>query len=583
MNKQIAFRLLLIAIAALVLMACAGPPPTAAPAAPPVVVTAPPVVVTAPPIVQTVIVAGTPQVQVITPTAVPPPTKASAGSDTLVVSLDRVITGGMDATQTVESTGKTASFEISETLVDFDEATNTVKPKLAESWEAGSDGLTFTFHLRKGVKFQDGTDFNADAVVASLMRVYDPKNPLHDTGVYPTASYAPIKLVEKVDDSTVKITADHTDPIFMWRMSLEPTFIESPTAIQKYGKDYTNHAVGTGPFELVSFDPQTKVVLKRFDGYWGTKPSFTNLIFKVNPDNQSKVADLLAGNVDMITWPPSDQLDTLKSTAGIKVGTFPLRWLSYITLNATTAPFNDPVVRQAVNYAFDRATLANVLNKGTSIPSDTVWYKGAYAFEPNYTKYPFDPAKAKSLLDQDGWTVPSGGTVREKNGKPLQFRLIQAGTLYGPEEPIPELFQSNMKDIGMDAIITKVDPSVFFDPKVGASNPANQEAAVFGWIATVPDPALVFDRFTKRSFPPNGYNMGFYSNPKVEPLYQASLSELDLTKRAQYFTQIQDIVTQDAAILPLGVVTVPMAWSDRVDGFVAKGNQIIELAGVTIK
>ncbi len=573
MKKQIGFRLSLIAITALLLAACGGSPATPAP----------PVVVTAPPVVQTVIVAGTPQVQVVTPTAAPPPTKASAGSDTLVVSLDRVVTGGMDATQTVESTGKTASFEISETLVDFDEATNTVKPKLAESWEAGSDGLTFTFHLRKGVKFQDGTDFNADAVVASIMRVYDDKNPLHDTGTYPTPSYAPIKLVEKVDDYTVKITATHTDPIFLWRMSLEPTFIESPTAIQKYGKDYTNHAVGTGPFELVSFDPQTKIVLKRFDGYWGKKPSYQNLIFKINPDNQSKVADLLAGNVDIITWPPSDQLDTLKKSPGIKVGVFPLRWLSYLTLNATVPPFDDVLVRQAANYAFDRATLANTLNLGTSIPTDEVWYSGAYAFEPNYTKYPFDPAKAKSLLDQAGWTLPAGKTVREKNGKPLTLRLAQAGTLYGPEEPIPELFQSNMKDIGMDVNITKIDPSVFFDPKVGAVNPANQEAAVFGWIAMVPDPALVFDRFTKGSFPPNGYNIGFFSDPKIEQLYKASVAETDLNKRAEYFKEIQRIATDKAAILPLGVVTVPMAWSDRVDGFVAKGNQIIELAGVTIK
>jgi peptide/nickel transport system substrate-binding protein len=519
------------------------------------------------------------------PTAVSQPaqTTAAPAPDTLVVNLDRVNLGGMDASQTVESTGKKAAFHISETLVEFDEATNTVKPKLAEKWEASSDGLTYTFTLRKGVKFQDGTDFNADAVVASLMRIYDDKHPLHDTGKFPYASFAPIKSVEKVDDYTVKVTATRQDPIFLWRMTTEPTYIQSPTAIQKYGKEYTNHAVGTGPFTLVSFDPQSKIVMERFEGYWGTKPSFKNLIFKINPDDQSKVADLLAGNVDIITRPPADQIESLRNTPGIKVDVFPLRWLGYLTLNTSVAPLDDVRVRQAINYAFDRDTLSNVLNKGTTKSQDGIWFQGAYAYEPNYTKYPFNVDKAKSLLDEAGWTLPAGKTVREKDGKPLDIRLAQAGTLYGPEAPIPELFQSNMRDIGMNVKIVKIDPSVFFDDKVGAVNSANQEAAVFGEIAILPDPSLVFDRYTKGSIPPGGYNISFYTNPKVEELYAKSLSETDLDKRAGYFMEIQRIVTADAPIVAHSLVTLPMAWNERVSGFKVRGNVTLDLTGVTIK
>lgn len=511
------------------------------------------------------------------------PAKAQTPADTLVVNLDRVVTGGMDASQTVESTGKTASFHISETLVEFDEATNTLKPKLAEKWEASSDGLTYTFSLRKGVKFQDGTDFNADAVVASLMRIYDDKNPLHETGKFPYASFTPIKSVEKVDDYTVKITASRQDPIFLWRMSLEPTYIQSPTAIQKYGNEYTNHAVGTGPFKLVSFDPQTKIELERFDDYWGTKPSFKSLIFKINPDDQSKVADLLAGNVDVITRPPADQIETLKNTTGLKVDVFPLRWLGYLTLNTSVAPLDDVRVRQAINYAFDRATLADVLNKGTTKATDAIWFEGAYAFEPNYTKYAFDVAKAKSLLEEAGWKLPEGRTVREKDGKPLVIRLVQAGTLYGPEQPIPELFQANMRDIGMSVNIVKIDPSVFFDDKVGAVVSANQDAAVFGEIAFLPDPSLVFDRYTKGSIPPGGYNISFYTNPQVEDLYAKSLSETDLDKRAEYFKEIQKIVSAEVPIVAHSIVTLPMAWSDRISGFKVRGNETEDFSGVTIK
>jgi peptide/nickel transport system substrate-binding protein len=508
--------------------------------------------------------------------------RQDAASDTLTFNLDRVITGGMDASQTVESTGKKASFHISETLLEFDEANNQVLPKLAESWDAAPDGLTYTFNLRTGVKFHDGTDFNADAVVTSLQRVYDENHPLHKNGTFPTASFTPIKSVEKVDDFTVRIVASRKDPVFLWRMTLEPTYIQSPAALEQFGSDYTNHAVGTGPFRLIDYDSQTKVILERFDDYWGTKPSYKNLNFKINPDDQSKVADLLAGNVDVITRPPADQLEQLRNTPGLQVEVFPLRWLGYLTLNSSVPPLDDVRVRQALNYAFDRDTLSNVFNKGTTKSWAQVWFDGAYAYEPNVTKYSLDPNKAKTLLDQAGWALPDGKTIREKNGKPLEIRLAQAGTLYGPEAAIPELFQRNMLDIGMGVNITKIDPAVFFDPKVGAVNPSNQEAAVFGWIAVVPDPSFVFDRFTKASIPPGGYNLSFYSNPRVEELYTASLSELDLDKRAEYFKEIQRIVTDEAPILPLSVVTLPMAWNKRVSGFRVRGNVTVDLTGVTL-
>jgi peptide/nickel transport system substrate-binding protein len=505
-----------------------------------------------------------------------------AATDTLTFNLDRVIVGGMDASQTVESTGKAASFHISETLLEFDEAANAVKPKLAESWDAAADGLTYTFSLRQGVKFHDGTDFNADAVVTSLMRIYDENHPLHANGKNPLASFAPIQSVEKIDDYTVKIVASRKDPVFLWRMTLEPTYIQSPAALQLFGSDYTNHAVGTGPFRLMEFDAQTKIILERFDDYWGAKPVYKTLAFKINPDDQSKVADLLAGNVDVITRPPADQLEQLRNTPGLQVDVYPLRWLGYLTLNSSVPPLDDARVRRAMNYAFDRDTLSNVFNKGTTKSWASVWFEGAYAYEPNVTKYSLDPGAARTLLDQAGWVLPDGKKIREKNGKLLEIRLAQAGTLYGPEAAIPELFQRNMLDIGMTVNITKIDPSVFFDPKVGAVNPANEEAAVFGWIAFLPDPSFVFDRFTKASIPPGGYNLSFYTNPKVEDLYTASLSELDLDKRAEYFREIQRIVMDEVPILPLSIVTLPMAWNNRVSGFKVRGNETVDLTSVTL-
>ncbi|NPV54456.1 MAG: hypothetical protein HPY71_13225 [Firmicutes bacterium] len=507
---------------------------------------------------------------------------AASDKDTLIFNLDRVIVGGMDASQTMESTGKKAAFHISETLVEFDEEKNIVVPKLAVSWQVSPDGKSITFKLRKGVKFHDGTPFNADAVVFSIMRIYDKNHPYHNTGTFTYASYVPIEKVEKIDEYTVKVTATRPDPILLWRMTMEPTYIQSPTAIKKWGKDYTNHAVGTGPYKLVEFDKDVKIVLERFEDYWGPKPSIKRLVFKINPDDQSKVADLLAGNVDVITRPPADQIPILRATPGIKVDIFPLRWLGYLAINVTRPPLDDVRVRQALSYAFDRKALEEI-NKGTSLACYYPWFKGAYGFEPNVKQYTYNPDKARKLLEEAGWTLPKGRTIREKKGKALEIRLVQAGALYGPEAAIPELFQSNMRDVGINVKIVRIDPGVFFDPKVGVFNPETADVVVFGMIAFLPDPSFFFDRFTSVAIPPNGFNISFYTDPRVEELWKKAVSEMDLDKRAEMFKEIQRIVAEQVPILYHSVVTLPLAYRDNIEGIRVRGNVTVDLTQVRKK
>ncbi len=499
-------------------------------------------------------------------TAVPATPKPSEPSDTLVYNLDVAVTGGLDARQTVDSDGKTVSFMISETLVKFDWKKNDVVPNLAESWQIAADGRSVTLKLRPNVKFTDGTPFNADAVVFNLEQVYNKDAPFHDAGKFLSTDYlSGYQKAEKVDDLTVRISFNPADPIMMWRLTLEPGFIQSPEAVKKWGKDYTNHAVGTGPYKIVEFAPDTKVVLERFEDYWGPKPAIKNLIFKVNGDAQSKVADLLAGNVDIISRPPADQMDQLAATPGIKIWKFPTTWVSHLNFNLTKEILKDKRVRQAMEYGFDKETLNNVLNKGLSTPNYYPWHEGAYAFEPNVTIYKFDPAKAKALLDEAGWKLAAGQTIRQKDGKPLEIKFLQAANLVGLEAPIPVLFQANMKDIGIQVDQVKLDLATFYDPKVGVFNPETYDVVLIGWIEAVPDPSMFYDsNYACASRAPANYNTSQYCNPVVDDLLNKAKGELDLAKRAEYYKQVQRILADDPPTLWHSAFSFVLASNDRV-------------------
>ena len=169
---------------------------------------------------------------------------------------------------------------IYDTLVQYQDESTEVEPALAESWESSEDALTWTFHLRKGVEFHDGTDFNADAVLFSLNRQHDPNHPFHNVGGTPIYwSYTGLAdIVEKIvalDNYTVQITLNQPYAPFIATLAMGPFAIVSPSAVKKWGEDYTNHPVGTGAFKFVRWDRGDKVVLEVNKDYWAGAPIWT--------------------------------------------------------------------------------------------------------------------------------------------------------------------------------------------------------------------------------------------------------------------------------------------------------------------
>lgn len=276
-----------------------------------------------------------------------------------------------------------------ETLLVRDQ-TSKITPKLADSYERVDD-TTWRFHLHQGVTFHDGTAFNADAVVYSITRIID-----ENFDTQRTSYTQGISGAKKIDDQTVDILTDGKNPVLPAEMTSIPIVAEKTASQQTFGQDVV---VGTGPYKFSAWKHGQEIELVRNDGYWGTKPTIPAFTVRVVPDSQTALAALQAGEVDLV-------LDLLPEQAKLapKVEEIQASDFSYIAFNTYKKELADPRVRQAMNYAIDKDSLAKTIYEGHATPNQAQnLAKGMLGFNDAITAFPYDPDKAKSLLAEAGY------------------------------------------------------------------------------------------------------------------------------------------------------------------------------------
>jgi len=444
-----------------------------------------------------------------------------------------------------------------EPLVRYDLKTNTVVPALATSWEEKPDSITF--RLRSGVTFQDGSAFNADAVVYNFRRVFDKTFPANAGLTFPYLSYVPAyKSVTKVDDMTVRVDVSAA-PNTLRTFSTTPTFIQSPAALQAKGKDYQLGPVGTGPYKVVSFEPNVRYELTRYDGYWGPKPAPDRIVVLRKTDIAALVNDLLAGNIDAMAAPPASQVDQIRA-AGMKVDFFPTLQMNYLALNVTRTPFDDVRVRQAANFAFDKEALVQVM-KGAGAPVYAAWFPDGYAYNGDVEQYKFNAEKARQLLDAAGWKLPSGGKVRQKDGKDLAVNLVMRQGQSGGQGSQPTVAVSNLQDVGFKVDLQVLDAAAYNDTNTGVFSPKCCNLANAGHASTFPDPFDWLARWTTASIPPGERNFAFWSNKQYDTLITSARTELDANKRIQLLKDAQKLLRDEAPIIFTGREQAATAWN----------------------
>ena len=253
---------------------------------------------------------------------------------------------GLDPAQEEDGESFKVCENIYDRLVQYKDESTEIDPALAESWEASEDGLTWRFNLRRGVKFHDGTPFNADAVLFSLNRQHDPNHPFHNVGgSYTYWSYTGLaEIVEEItapDAYTVEITLKRPYAPFIYTIAMTPFSIVSPTALQKWGVDFKNHPVGTGPFKFVRWDREDKVVLEANTDYWEGRPPLDRIIFRSIPDNSVRLIELQNGSIHAMEFPNPDDLSQIRADSQLRIIEQPGMNIGYLAMNLDKKPFDN--------------------------------------------------------------------------------------------------------------------------------------------------------------------------------------------------------------------------------------------------
>lgn len=449
----------------------------------------------------------------------------------------------LDVADITDSESSAVSQNIFETLVRYKDESTEVEPALAESWSTSPDGLVWTFNLKKGVKFHDGTDFNAQAVKFNYDRQMDEKNPYRYNGKfeYWHLFFGNVSETQAKDEHTVVFKLKEKDPIFLANLALFTMGIASPESIKKYGKDIFKNPVGTGPFSFGSWTQNERILLRANQNYWGEKPKIKKLIFKPIADNSVRLLELEKGSVQGMDSINPDNLERVEKNPNLKILSQPGLNVSYLAFNNMKPPLDNPKVRMAINYAVNKDQLIQAFyfkGKVGSVAKNpmppTQW-----GYNDTIQPYKYDKEKAKQLIKESGadlsrtlelWAPPP----RAYMAQPLK---------------VAESIQADLKEIGIETKIITYELGTYFN-KISSGE---HDMCIMGWIGDNGDP----DNFLYVFFSSNNTKKGsasnyaFYKSPEMDSLLNGAKREMNQEKRTKMYMDAQEVFHKDVPWLTL--------------------------------
>jgi len=462
----------------------------------------------------------------------------------------------LDPAQVTDINSSRVGRRIVETLVTFPEESTQLVPGLAESWTISKDGLQYTFKLRSGLKFHDGTPLDAAAVKFSIERQIHPDHPAAKLGKYPFANYffGNVKAVEVLSAARVAFLLKEPRASFLAILTAGAASIVSPTAVMKWGTDYPLHPVGTGPFRYVSWDRGQRVVLEKNPAYWKYPVKIERVIYRPIVEDQARLTELLTGTLDLIVGVPADfvgQLETNPKVALLKqVGMH----VWYLGINNQKKPFDDKRVRQALNYAVNKDAIVRDVLKGTGAPSRGPVLPGTWAADPALKAYPYDPERAKKLLAEAGYA----------NGFSTTLWVPESGSGMQAPVAISTVMQSNLKAVGVNVTLQTMEWGAY----LARLRSKEQELFALSWMAGTEDPDMVmYPLLHSSQWTPNGPNRALYKNARFDELLGQARQTTDQTRRTALYREAQRILVDDAPWIFVDHEIQIAALSKRVQGF----------------
>jgi len=482
----------------------------------------------------------------------------------------------LDPPNCYESEGIQVARQVWDGLFDYDPKTLELIPELCEKWEVSDDGLVYTFNIKKGVKFHDGSPLTAQDFVYSWTRAV-----LAETASYLAYHLAAIKGyqacqegtatelegVKAIDDYTLQVTLEYPYADFVNTLGHIVFYPVKQADIEKWGEEYTKHVNGTGPFKFVEWVDDQYINLVRNDDYYGEKAMLDKVEYKIIADENTAFLEFKAGNIDY-TQIPTGKIKATEEDPDLKdnVIAIPLLALYYYGMNLNTEPFkSNPKLREAMNYAIDRQNVCDVIMEGVPTPATGFVPKGIVGFKENQAPYKFDQEKAKALLAEAGFP----------NGEGLPALQFGFNTGAG-HEALAEALQADLAEIGVNIEIEGFEWGTMLE-KAQAGELAFYR---LGWIADYP----TMDNFLYPLFhSQSSDNYGQYNNPEVDKMLIEARQIKDKDERIAKYQEIERTILADNAFLILYFYGARRVVADQVKGFVLSPMETYDLSKVYIE
>ncbi|MBV7387106.1 ABC transporter substrate-binding protein [Pasteurellaceae bacterium TAE3-ERU1] len=435
-------------------------------------------------------------------------------------------------------------------LTEFKRGTTEVQPSLAESWEISDDGLVYTFHLRKGVKFQSNKDFKptremtADDVVFSFERQMNDKHPYHNVSNLGYEYFVGMDMqnildrVEKVDDHTVRFHLKQPNAPFLANLGMDFASIlsqEYADAMLKAGSPdkVDKKPIGTGPFEFVSYKKDASIRYKAFDDYWKGRSKIDRLVFAITPDASVRYAKLQKGECQIMPYPNPADIEQMKNEKNIKVMEEAGLNIGYLAFNTKKAPFDNEKVRQALNLAVNKDAIIDAVFLGAADKAKNPIPPTMWSYNDSVKDYPYDVEKAKALLKEAGF----------EKGFDTEIWAMPVSRPYNPNaRRMAELIQSDWAAVGVKAKIVSFEWGEYLQRMKKGEHPTG----LMGWTGDNGDPDNFFGTLLSCASAEQGSNYAKFCYQPFNDLVTKAVQVTDQAERTKLYEQAQVVFKEQA-------------------------------------
>ncbi|QIZ51552.1 ABC transporter substrate-binding protein [Dickeya zeae] len=456
-------------------------------------------------------------------------------------------------------------------LVDFKVGTTELIPSLAESWEISPDGTQYTFHLRNGVKFHHNAqftpsrDFNADDVIFSFQRQRDPNNPYHKVSGGTYANFESLSFrslitaIDKLDDHTVRFTLSHAEAPFLADLAWYFASILSAEYADQMLKAGTPEKVdlepiGTGPFQLVQYQKDSRILYQAFADYWQGKAKLDRLVFSITPDASVRYAKLRKNECQVMPFPNPAELSDMKSNKDITLMQKAGLNIGFLAFNTQKPPLDNLKVRQALTIAINKPAIIEAVFQGTGTAAKNLLPPGVWSAASDLEDYPYDPEKARALLKEAGLAE---GTAIDLWAMPVQRP-------YNPNaRRMAEMIQADWAKVGVKANIVSYEWGEYLKRVKSGEH----QAALMGWTTATGDPDNFFGPLFTCPSANGGSNSSKWCYPPFDKLITDARAEQDHQKRVALYRQAQFMMHEQAPAVMIAHSTIFEPVRNTVSGY----------------